>query len=157
MKPILIVYYSRSGHTEKAVVELANTLNSDVENIIDLKNRKGILGFITGGKDASLRKLTSIQSTKYDPEDYELVILASPTWASTLPPAIRTYAEKQKGKLKKVAFLVSQGGGCNGKIYKDLESVTGKAPLATVDISRSEFNRNLWQQKLQGFAQNIQK
>jgi len=57
MKNVLIVYYSRSGHTEKVVTKLAEILGADVEKLVDLKNRKGILGFIIGGKDATLKSL----------------------------------------------------------------------------------------------------
>ncbi len=155
MKNILISYYSRSGHTEKAVTKLAEILGADVEKIVDLKNRKGALGFILGGKDASFKKTTSIQPVIYNSQDYKLVILASPTWASVAAPAVRTYIEQHKGKFDKVAFLVSQGGTCNGKIYKDLEELTGKSPVATVDFGRAELQGNLWMEKLEAFAEKI--
>lgn len=157
MKNILIAYYSRSGHTEKAATKLAEILGTDLEKIVDLKNRKGAWGFIIGGKDASLKKVTPIQSVKYNPQDYELVILATPTWASIVAPAVRTYIEQNKGKFEKVAFLVSQGGKCNGKIYKDLEELTGKSPVATVDFSGVELQGNEWMKKLKTFAENIKK
>jgi len=155
MKNVLIVYYSRSGHTEKAVTKLAEILDADVEKLVDLKNRQGAWGFITGGRDASFKKITDIDSVKYNPQDYELVIVSSPTWASAATPAVRTYIEAHKGEFKKVAFLVSQGGTCNGKIYKDLETLVGKSPVATVDFSRSDLQGTEWTEKLKTFANNI--
>lgn len=40
MSKVLVVYYSRTGNTERAVLELAEQLNADIEKIIDCKNRK---------------------------------------------------------------------------------------------------------------------
>ncbi|MBC8061715.1 MAG: flavodoxin family protein [Clostridiaceae bacterium] len=155
MKNILIVYYSRSGYTEKAVIKLAEVLGADVEKIVDLKNRQGAWGFITGGKDATFKNITPIQANNFNPQDYEILIFASPTWASVAAPAVRTYIGQHKAEFKKVAFLVSQGGICNGKIFKDLEVLTGKSPLATVDFSRSDLQGNEWRSKLETFAESI--
>ena len=157
MKNVLIVYYSRNGHTETAVTKLSEILGADVEKIVDLKNRTGVWGFITGGRDANLKKLTTIQPVKYNPKDYEVVILATPTWASAATPAARTYIQQQKGGLNKVAFLVSQGGTCNGKIYKDLEELIGKSPIATVDFSRKDLQGTEWTEKLKTFAESVKK
>lgn len=155
MKNVLIAYYTRSAHTEKVVTKLAKDLNADTEKIVDLKSRKGVLGFIIGGRDAKLKKLTSIEPVKHNPKDYDLVILATPTWASTLTPALNTYIEQHKTEFKKVAFLVTQGGGCNGKIYKDLETLAEKSPIATVDFSRSDIQTNKWLEKLKTFTESL--
>ena len=37
---ILVVYYSKTGNTKKIGEELAKKLNADVEEVIDLKNRR---------------------------------------------------------------------------------------------------------------------
>ena len=157
MKNVLIVYYSRSGHTEKVVTKLAEILVADVEKLVDLKNRQGIWGFIIGGKDASFKKLTHIEPVKYDAQDYELVIFATPTWASVVVPAVRTYIKQNQCKFNNTAFIVSQGGTCNGKIYKDLETLTGKSPLASADFSSAELQGNDWEEKLKNFTKNIKR
>lgn len=157
MKKVLVVYYSLGGNTEKAAVELAKTLNADVEKLIDYKNRKGILGYIIAGRDALLKKLTLIEPVKSNPWNYDLVVLATSTWAATMTPALRTYMQQRKDELKKVAFLVTQGGECNGKIYKDMEQVVGRAPVAVVDIGVKEFKRDIWKQKVKEFADSILK
>ena len=157
MKNVLIVYYSRSGHTEKVVTKLAEILGADVEKLVDLKNRQGILGFIIGGKDASFKKLTYIDPVKYDAQDYELVIFATPTWASAAVPSVRTYIKQNEGKFNNTAFIVSQGGRCNGKIYKDLETLTGKVPLAINDFSSADLQGDEWAEKLKNFTENIKR
>ena len=45
----LVVYYSRTGNTKVVAEKIANQLNADISEIIDRKNRKGRLVFLTGG------------------------------------------------------------------------------------------------------------
>lgn len=155
MKKILVVYYSRTGNTEKAALELAKRLKADTEKLVDVKNRKGIWGYIISGKDASMKKLTSISPVKHKPEEYDLVILATPTWASSVVPAVRTYVHQYKDKIKNTAFIVTQGGGCNGKVYEAMKDITGVQPKITMDIGGSEFKNGNWVKKIEDFAQKV--
>jgi flavodoxin len=155
MKKVLVVYYSRTGNTEKAALELAKTLNADTEKLVDMRNREGIWGYIISGRDASMKKLTSISPVKYKPENYDLVILATPTWASSAVPAIRTYVHQHKDKIKNTAFLVTQGGGCNGKVYDAIKEMTGLQPKGTIDVGGREFKNGSWLNKIKDFAQKV--
>jgi flavodoxin len=155
MKKVLVVYYSRSGNTEKAALKLANSLNADVEKLVDYKKREGILGFIIGGRDAVSKKLTMIEPVKSNTANYDLVIVATPTWASTMAPAIRTYIHQRKDELKQVAFLVTQGGGCNGKVFEDLKESCGISPIVTLDLGAKQFKENTWGNKIDDFIAKV--
>jgi flavodoxin len=157
MKKILVVYYSRGGNTEKAALELSKRLNADVEKLIDYKNRNGIFGYIGSGRDAMLKKLTMIEPVKSNTANYDLVILATPTWASTMAPAIRTYIHQRKDELKEVAFIVTQGGAVSGKIFEDMQASCNLSPVATLDISAKYFKNNTWTTKIDQFLKGLQK
>jgi flavodoxin len=157
MSKTLVVYYSRSGKTKMAAKELAKGLDCDVENLVDNKSRKGILGYILAGRDAVTKRTTSIQPVKYDPSKYDMVVLCTPTWASNMAPAIRTYIEKYKDNLKRIAFLVTQGGGCNGKVYENLETATGQKAVEKLDLSGKEFKEDGWKKKLKTFGKAVVK
>jgi flavodoxin len=43
MKKILVVYYSRTGMTKKLANSIANLLFADIEEIVDTKNRSGLM------------------------------------------------------------------------------------------------------------------
>ena len=74
----LVVFYSRSGNTQKVALEIARSLRADVDEIIDLKDRtRKIIGWLIAGKDASQKKLTEIKFKK-DPKNYDLVIIGTP-------------------------------------------------------------------------------
>lgn len=156
MKKVLVVYYSRNGNTEKVALELSKRLNADVEKIIDYKNRDGIFGYIGSGRDAMLKKLTVIEPVKSNTANYDLVILATPTWASTMAPAIRTYIHQRVDELKQVGFIVTQGGKtCNKKIFKDMKTCCKLEPIATIDIGSEGFKKNTWINKVDEFVKSL--
>lgn len=78
----LVVFYSRTGKTRKVAMELATSLGADVEELIDQKNRMGIIGYIKSGRDAIWKKRARLQQTEKDPSAYDLVVLSTPVWAS---------------------------------------------------------------------------
>ena len=86
-----VVYYSRTGKTKFVAETIAAELGSEIEEIVDLKNREGKLGWMSATQDASSEKETHIAPTKKIPKDYDLLIIGTPVWAFNTTPAIRTY------------------------------------------------------------------
>ncbi|MGZ7109578.1 MAG: flavodoxin family protein, partial [Methanobacterium sp.] len=58
---ILVVFYSRTDNTRKVAEEIKNSLDCDIEEIIDTQNRSGPLGYMRSGRDASRGKLTILK------------------------------------------------------------------------------------------------
>jgi flavodoxin len=105
----LVVYYSRTGKTKLVAEAIAAELGSDIEEIIDLKNRDGKIGWMGATRDASSEKETQIAPPKKVPSDYDLIIIGTPVWAFNLTPAIRTYLKKNDLTGKKVALFFTLG------------------------------------------------
>jgi flavodoxin len=105
----LIVYYSRTGKTRSVAETIAAELGSYIEEIVDLKNRDGKIGWMSATQDASRGKETQIAPTKKNPNDFDLLIIGTPVWAFTLTPAIRTYINKNDLSGRKVALFFTLG------------------------------------------------
>ena len=73
----LVAYYSRTGNTKFVAEKIAEQLDADLCEVVDKKNRKGKLIFLTGGFAAMREKLTEIEVTN-SVEDYDLVVVGSP-------------------------------------------------------------------------------
>ncbi len=110
MKKILIVYYSRTGTTEKIAKLIRQHLNCDTEELVDLKRREGILGNLSGGIDALLQRKTAIRPVSHDPSQYDLVIMGTPVWGGNMAPALRSYITANKDQLPQTAFFCTFGG-----------------------------------------------
>ena len=106
----LVVYYSRDGNTRFIAETIAAEIGSDIEEVVDLKKRSGILGYLSGGRAAMQGKETEISPTLKSPVGYELILVGSPIWAGRPAPAITTYLKKNDLSDKRVAIFFSQGG-----------------------------------------------
>src|SRR3989338_9021577 len=94
----LVAYYSRTGKTRFVAEEIEKNIKADIEEIIDKKNRGGILGYIIAGYDAFRGKLTEINEIKHNINRYNLVYIGFPVWGGKPVPAIRTYLLKAQPK-----------------------------------------------------------
>jgi flavodoxin len=150
----LVAYYSRSGITKKIAEDIANKLGADIEGIIDLKNRKGTLGFLSGGKDAALKHLTKIKPVEKEPQSYDLVIVGTPLWAGTMAPAVRTYLHENMLS-KKTAFFFTSGGSGQEKIFEDMKKMAPKSKcLAKLCLCSKEIKLGTFE-KVELFIKTI--
>ena len=106
----LVVYYSRTGNARFVAETIAAEIGADVEEIVDQKNRSGPIGWLNAGKDARKGSETDIAPIKKSPDDYDLIVVGTPNWASRITPAILTYLKKNSLADKKVAAFVVQDG-----------------------------------------------
>lgn len=106
----LVVYYTRTGNARFVAETIAAEIGADVEEVVDMKKRSGILGWLGAGKDAKQGKETQIAPTKKSPKDYDLIIVGTPVWAARPTPAITTYLKKNDLSGMKVAVFFTQGG-----------------------------------------------
>ena len=98
----LVVYYSRTGRTKKIAEYIQSALDSEIDEIQDVKNRKGILGWISAGRDAGSKSLTPLEDVDKLPKDYSVVIIGSPTWNNSLSSPVRTYIDKFNEELSSI-------------------------------------------------------
>ncbi|MEM2885773.1 MAG: flavodoxin [Thermoproteota archaeon] len=134
---MLVVYYSRTGTTKKVAETIAQALGCDVEEVIDTKDRSGLIGWLRSGRDAASRKLTTIEKTKNRPETYDVVVIGTPVWNGKASTPIMTYVSQYKDLFKEVAFFCTHDGSGEGAL-RDLETLCGKKPLATLALRRKQ-------------------
>ena len=107
---ILIAYYSRTGKTRLVAETIGKELDADVVEIKDLRNRKGISGWMSAGRDAHHKAKTEIEPKEYDLSKYDVVILGTPMWGSPPAPAIRTFIDNCNFTDKKILGIIVMSG-----------------------------------------------
>jgi flavodoxin len=134
---ILVVFYSRTGHTKELAKKISKELNADLDEVYEKKSRLGIKGFISGGLGALFRTKSKI-TFKKNPSQYDLVVIGTPIWSGNVCPAIRTYL--MRNKLNKVAFFCS----CRDKQKKAFKSMKrlSSEPIATAEFIEKIENKN---------------
>ena len=151
----LIVFYSRTGTTKKVADEIKQALNSDVDEILDTKERKGVIGYLRSGRDATKKFTTDIKPSGKDPAAYDLVIVGTPIWSWNLTPPVRTYLRNNKAKLKEVAFFCTMGGSGAERAFASMEEESGKKPKATLALLTREVVDGTFTEKAKAFAASI--
>lgn len=136
---ILVVYYSRDGHTKAVAQTIARELGAEIEEIVDRKNRRGFFNWFLAGRDAARKKLTEIDPISCDPGRYDLLIIGTPVWAWNMTPAVRTYLAQTRGKIKQAAFFCTQGGSGGEKTFGYMEELSGLKPKAILELNSKEL------------------
>jgi flavodoxin len=104
---VAIVFYSFSGNTKRVCLYLKEVLQAkghrvDLEDVKPLREERD---FFRQCRQAFFRRLPELQKLNLEISRYEFIIVASPVWAFTYAPALRTY-------LKAVGDLSSKKAGC---------------------------------------------
>ncbi|MDC7126046.1 MAG: flavodoxin [Spirochaetales bacterium] len=150
----LVLFYSRTGTTKQTAEMLANILDCDIAEIVSKKKFRGPIGWLSAGRTAMAEKDVNIVEPEITPENYELVILCSPVWASRTAPPAKTWLSQNYVKCSKLVYLLTFGGSGDNKAFEQLERIGGKA-AATISFSDKERKDQLWAGKLKEFADKL--
>ena len=150
------MYYSRTGNAKFAAERIASELKSDIEEVVDLKNRQGWLSFLRAGYDATLGKETKIETTQKLPKDYDLIVVGTPVWNSRPTPAIRTYLKKNDLSGKKIAVFSTNEGRGNEKTLAILKSLMPQGSIVgELGISKALKNQEETESKISAWCSNL--
>jgi len=120
----LIVYYSFEGNTEFFVKALAQHADAEILALKPVKEResKGFSKFVWGGFQAVMKQKPDLKPYTFKPGDYDIIIFATPVWAGTYAPPLRTFFENEDIIAKKVAYFYTHQGGA-GKVDAQFKEV----------------------------------
>lgn len=152
---ILVVYYSRTDLTRRVALKLATALGADVEELIDTNKRAGALGYLMAGRDAIQKKLVRIEALRYNPADYDLVLIGTPTWAYTMACAVRTYLTSNGSAIKQVAFFATHDSDGGSQAIRQMADLVGQAPRAELVLTSKEAAQDNYAEKLQAFVAKL--
>lgn len=155
MKKTLIVYYSRTGITKKVAEAIKEQLDCDIEEIVSIKNRAGIMGYITSGREATQKTLAEIMPATKNPSDYDLVIIGTPVWGWNISSPIRTYLENYKEGFKNISAFCTMGGDGDKQSFKEIEKICDKKLVANLAIKTKAVQSVELDQKVQLYCATI--
>lgn len=153
----LVVFYSRTGTTRKVAENIAFWLKAQKDEIVDKKSRSGPIGYIVGGKDASTKALTNIEASKYDPADFDCIIIGTPVWAWTMAPAVRTYIEQHKEVLKNkmISIFCTMGSKGGKQTFEEISKMLGIKPKATLALLTRDVVKSNYENDVRDFVKKI--
>lgn len=147
----LIVYYTRTNTTKTFAEALAKELSADLEELKEDGDYSGALGYLRAGRAAITKNEVTIHEHKFDPANYDLVIIGTPVWAGLCAPAIRTYIKEHKQFFRQTAIFATQGSEKRQKALDDLKEQLEEEPISELFLSTKEVRQGNFEDKLKDF------
>jgi len=138
----LVLYYSRSGHTRKLAQEIAAALSADIEELKDGRNRSGPIGFLKSGREARSGATVDLAPLSHNPSQYDLVVVGTPVWASTISSPVRTLLQHESLRGVKLAWFCTSGAtssSMHNGCLNDMSHESGHTPVAMLGLSAGEL------------------
>lgn len=123
---IALIFYSFSGNTKKACEFLKGNLSEKHEvELVELVLKEPEPVFSRQCRAARRRETPELTNKDYDVSKYDFVVFASPVWAFTFAPALRTFLKLCGGlENKKTAVFLTCGAALtSGGALKELKTI----------------------------------
>lgn len=134
----LVVFFSRNGHTRRLAEQIAEQCGADIEEIVDLVGRRGVLGYLRSLFEALLRISAPIEPNQQSPRNYDTVIVGSPVWAGQVCSPVRSYLRRNRSRFRRVAFFCSHRGSGYRRVLHHLASLSGRPAVATLALAETD-------------------
>ena len=156
MNPSLIVYYSLTGNVADTVQKVAKEIGADTLELLpkEAYPDQGVRKFLWGGKAAVMGEDPTLEPYEFDREKYDRIIFASPVWAGTFAPPLRSFIRKERDAIAGRTYAaILCCGGSGEKALERLRTELGlgqwQASVALVDPKDRPSEEN--EQKLKAF------
>jgi hypothetical protein len=135
----LVACYSRTGNTRAVGLAIASAIGADFDLVVSREPRHGALGYLRCNYDAMFARQSDIARPTREVVDYDLVIVGSPTWGSSLSSPVRTYLTRYASWLHPVAFFVTCSGHGGQRAIDQMCAIAGRDPVATLVVREANF------------------
>ncbi len=134
----LVIYYSFTGNNSKLAQKIAMSINADIKEIKEKKNRT----ILTILLDVLFNRIPTIKDFDIQFELYENLIFVAPVWFGKIATPLRALFKELNVKIEVYSF-VSISAGTNGEknsnLEKELMQRTGLMPKAVINPLISEI------------------
>lgn len=156
MSKFLIIYYSRTGVTEKVARALALELGADMGKIQDEVNRRGLLGYLRSGREAAFKSLPAIKPVEKNLADYDWLIIGTPVWAHSMASPVRVYLHQNKNAIRRLACFCTMAGSGGQSALRDLEKISGHKIEGHLIFKSREVLKNEFFERVKSFAKALE-
>lgn len=134
----LVVFFSRTGHTRRIAYEIAAALDADIGEIHEPGDRRGLLGYLRSSVEAVFGMTPRLSPDRLDLRQRPLVIVGTPIWFWNIASPVRSFLLGHRTRMGRVAFFCTFGGSGERRVLRDLRSLCGRAPVATLALTERQ-------------------
>ena len=120
----IVIYYSLEGNTKFVADKISKDIGADTLRLEPVKEYpKGkVSKFIWGGKSVTFGERPKLQPYQFNVNDYDVIIIGTPIWASSFAPPIKTFLSENDLSNKKIALYACGMGDNAEKCFSKLKS-----------------------------------
>lgn len=151
----LVVYYSRTGITEKVARKIIEKLDCDYEEIKVIKEKDTPFDYQEALNHTLEGNEVEIFTARVNPGEYAITIVGSPIWAGTMTPAVRAYLLRHKRNINNIAVFTTSKASSNEKVLKDTGKIMDREVNISVNFTREDVLKEKFYDKLENFIARI--
>ena len=156
---VRIAWFSRDGHTEKIVTELARVLDVELVRIEPVKEPGA--GIAIEGMKALLSMTTPIKTCRTDCAGIDVLIIATPVWSGKVPPYVNEYLVSVSGGQGKpfhvITCMRSQGSEGAVALVKEHLEKKGMIYVSSAAVTEHEIGNGVYRATIEQFASGIRR
>ncbi len=153
---VTVIYYSRTGITEKVAGQIGHLLNAGhVESLKATREYSGFSGYMRGGYEGVSGKSCTILNEFEKSFFGDIVIVGTPVWAGNIAGPVRGFIEKYRDSIEKAAVFCTSGGGNCRHAIDEFKNVLGKSPGAALGLGKRDLKSDEYQSMIASFADRI--
>lgn len=138
MKRILVVYYSRSGHTAFVAEQIARRCRADLVCIHDPTDRRGAVGYLRSALEALLDTRPLIELDLCRPQDYDLVMVGTPVWFWNMSSPVRSFLHRYGRRCAQIALFCTYGGSGQERVMDSMERLCKQPAVARLALTERQ-------------------
>lgn len=138
MKRILVVYYSRSGHTAFVAEQIARRCRADLVCIHDPTDRRGAVGYLRSAWEALLDTRPLIELDLCRPQDYDLVMVGTPVWFWNMSSPVRSFLHRYGRRCAQIALFCTYGGSGQERVMDSMERLCKQPAVARLALTERQ-------------------
>jgi flavodoxin len=160
----LILFYSNTGNTRQAAQALADVLDADLAEITEPQPRQ-LDEDMPEGMDGQDIFKTAVQTLLglgarindlgTDPADYDLVVVGTPTWISSLSSPVRSCLRQIRGDLSQVAFFRTSKEEARTRVFRQMARAARRRPIAVAALTSAACQGDQIRTSMEAFAAEI--
>lgn len=141
-KTAVVVFFSRGGTTRMLAQHIARATDADIEELRELRSRRGILGWLRSGYEGIHRLSAKPLPLAQDPRRYDLVFVGSPTWSGSLASPVRGFLEEYGESLPSVALFATCAVARATDVIVQMAELLKVPPLAALTMLEIDVKRS---------------
>jgi hypothetical protein len=155
MMKILVTCHARAPATRAVGGEIAAALHADVDLIIPRHDTEGIVGWLRGAYDTTFERQTDIVQPARNLDAYDVIVIGSPAFHNSLSSPVRTYIERHRVRLRKVALYTTCSSRGGERALDEMTRLFDRDPLARLVVHEDDLRTGIARASITAFTRRI--